>query len=615
MAFSRRYKRICRFILIGALSYLGFYTIQVSSADHHAQNNRIGVNHNQEGYAFKNKKSRRLHPHPHQDQDRPTSIYPRGGASLQPYRDVLQLSQRSSRLKNRQEFDGHSSSLIDHWDSSPNDDEVYVFSRNKRSTNEVSRSPAEADNATVQPKGIPVVYRYFGRSRARSVRSDSIPFIVVGPSVDHWKLVGRILASRGFNVMAIERANKDKETSDGASTKGINHKKKLSSDDGHDVLVEGEALVSTILNVLKWQRAILVGCDEESVLAIEAALRLAPDRIVGLVLCGDLSSFQKHVQEQINNMKNYASCDDDDSIDIDSFLNHYVECPCSIVWDGDASTWSSAGEDYPASSSITKVIHGGGMAPHRRLPEQFAWTLTRFVEKKVSILPPPPTDNIDTIDTENENENTPTPTATATESSWKNHNIWKETSISQILTPGTLLVSGRILATTIIYISIARVSIFQYKNIRDIQLSWFHLSKRQIVQNLFSRIRNIKLSNPFTLSVASLMDRMTYIFLRGKKESALKDVDTEKIEVHSVDEDMEDDTVENIEDIEADKEENSEEEKSTMQESDSPSTQKDNGDDENETPKLDSTPSDDGEENGGNNPLLHKLLFFDHIIS
>eukprot|EP00555_Chaetoceros_dichaeta_P009976 CAMPEP_0198259484 /NCGR_PEP_ID=MMETSP1447-20131203/8664_1 /TAXON_ID=420782 /ORGANISM="Chaetoceros dichaeta, Strain CCMP1751" /LENGTH=347 /DNA_ID=CAMNT_0043946883 /DNA_START=61 /DNA_END=1101 /DNA_ORIENTATION=- len=54
-------------------------------------------------------------------------------------------------------------------------------------------------------RGNPVVYRYFGRSRARSVKSESIPFIVLGPRVDHWKLVGRILSSRGFNVMACEQ--------------------------------------------------------------------------------------------------------------------------------------------------------------------------------------------------------------------------------------------------------------------------------------------------------------------------------------------------------------------------------------------------------------------------
>ena len=59
----------------------------------------------------------------------------------------------------------------------------------------------ETDSKT----GHPIIYRYFGRSRTRSIRADSIPFIVLGPSVDHWKQVGRILASRGFNVIACER--------------------------------------------------------------------------------------------------------------------------------------------------------------------------------------------------------------------------------------------------------------------------------------------------------------------------------------------------------------------------------------------------------------------------
>mmetsp|Transcript_3355 Transcript_3355/g.4883 ORF Transcript_3355/g.4883 Transcript_3355/m.4883 type:complete len:603 (+) Transcript_3355:247-2055(+) len=589
----RRFRRICRFIFIGVLSYLGFYTIQASSSAD--QNVRVGTNNNRD-CAWKSKKSRHLH--------RPTSIYPRGGASLQQYRDVLQIAQRS-RLKKRHDFDDDSS-FIDHWGSTPNG-EGYLFSRNKLSKSEAANSSAEAedgaDSTTAQAKGIPVVYRYFGRSRARSVRSDSIPFIVIGPSVDHWKLVGRILASRGFNVMAIERVKKEAEDE---ASKGGKGRKKVSSDDAH-ALVEGEALVSTILNVLKWQRAILVGCDEESVLAIEAALRLAPDRIAGLVLCGDLSSFQKHVQEQINNMKNYSTGDDDDSIDIDSFLNHYVECPCSIVWDGDVTTWSSAGENYPSSSSIAKVIHGGGMAPHRRLPEQFAWTLTRFVEKKVSTLPAA-NDNIDatayTEDTSITAAGTETGTG-ATIESQRNYNIWKEMPISQLFTPGSLLVSGRILATAIIYISIARVSVFQYKNIRDIQLPWYNLSRGEIVQNLFARIRRIKIGDTFILSFPKVVIhhlRHNFNFLRDKKKSGSQyDEGVEQSEMELVEEDDdEEDTP-----------------KSPAPDSHPSSPQEDNGSEENgETLKPDAPSYDNGDEgNGSGNPLLHKLLFFDHIIS
>jgi hypothetical protein len=59
----------------------------------------------------------------------------------------------------------------------------------------------------------PVVYQYFGKSRSRGHQYPSsqatddaqLNFILLGPNVDHWKAVGQILASRGFNVMACER--------------------------------------------------------------------------------------------------------------------------------------------------------------------------------------------------------------------------------------------------------------------------------------------------------------------------------------------------------------------------------------------------------------------------
>lgn len=68
----------------------------------------------------------------------------------------------------------------------------------------------------------PVVYQYFGKSRNRpSSQADEAPlnFILLGPNVDHWKTVGQILSSRGFNVMACERMIADNDENFEAATK------------------------------------------------------------------------------------------------------------------------------------------------------------------------------------------------------------------------------------------------------------------------------------------------------------------------------------------------------------------------------------------------------------
>jgi hypothetical protein len=70
----------------------------------------------------------------------------------------------------------------------------------------------------------PVSYQYFARKHVHHKHStlqsptqqqqqqhnqDSIHFIILGPNVDHWKEVGPMLASRGFNVMVCERVDDD----------------------------------------------------------------------------------------------------------------------------------------------------------------------------------------------------------------------------------------------------------------------------------------------------------------------------------------------------------------------------------------------------------------------
>lgn len=71
----------------------------------------------------------------------------------------------------------------------------------------------------------PVVYQYYGRSRNRGQSSPEAPhFLLLGPNVDHWKAVGQILASRGFNVMVCERIIDAEDAANAASISDKNKK-------------------------------------------------------------------------------------------------------------------------------------------------------------------------------------------------------------------------------------------------------------------------------------------------------------------------------------------------------------------------------------------------------
>ncbi|KAI2488837.1 hypothetical protein MHU86_25891 [Fragilaria crotonensis] len=252
----------------------------------------------------------------------------------------------------------------------------------------------------------PVQYRYFGKSRSRLRNHDSIPFILLGPSVDDWRTVGQNLAARGFSVMA---ASLDEDESGADSSNGtFPHERH-------------ERMVEAILEALRWNRAILVGCDGAAILAIKAALRLAPEgRVAGLLLCGDLSDVQKQTG------------------DVDVFLGRNLACPFSVIWDGDKSTMPAT--DDVVTDGHRCLIRGGGSAPHRRLPEQFAWALTRFVEEQVAPL------------------RNGISEAASTARRFRLPD-------SKFVTPGGLLVVGRVLAEVVFYVSAMKVIMFQYENI------------------------------------------------------------------------------------------------------------------------------------------------------
>jgi len=385
----------------------------------------------------------------------------------------------------------------------------YVFMRNPPSSSlKKTSSPNMEDSTQIPPTssssssssshhGQRLIYRYFGRSRTRT-GSDSIPFIILGPSVDHWKICGKILASRGFNVMACERVQDDDNNHNNnngwikdSSTMNPppNKEPMIYMDEDGRPIHEGEALITSILNALKWQKAVLVGCDEESVLLIEAAIRMAPERVAGLVLCGDLQAVEKHVEKQIENLKHQAShVEEDYNMSVDSFLEDFLDCPTSIIWGGDRGDDCIMRE--AEVDTLRSVIIGGGVAPHRRLPEQFAWTLSRFVENKVS----PHSAAYDLGQMEDENgEEYNGPLRDEVELSppaesrlrrainyTRYHSVWKDIlpesvtkAFDDIFAPGSLLVTGRVLAFAIMYMSIARVSLFQYRNIQNLPTTIF----------------------------------------------------------------------------------------------------------------------------------------------
>ncbi len=470
----------------------------------------------------------------------------RAGSLLRRYKDMLM---QPPKLKTRIDFDEDDSSFLDV--------QKYIISR-KRISNQSNEDFLHYNHNVKSHKatGNPVVYRYFGRNRARSVRAESIPFIVIAPCVDHWKIVGKILAARGFSMIAIERPRPNE---------GKNNDDNQALSDGSTETFEGEVLVTSILEALKWQKAILVGCDKECVLALEAALHL-PDRVVGLLLCGDLSFALEYAHHE---MKNMELSHDDKYLDTETFLQHFVECPCKLICDDAATSTHTTKSDQ--ISSISKKILGGGLAPHRRLPEQFTWLLTRFVEEKVSIF---------------SGKNHEKSSRHANDSEAESNETINKSSDSRTFLPEMLLVSGRVFATALMYMSIAKVSLYQYKSIRDARIQFdisviFNKSRQKLVKMIVNSSLKLSKMIPSQFILRNLF--------RSAKAGENSIINTE---------------LKNDVDLKQDQcEDKTKDEAETR-------NQDDSSDDD-----VDDDVKDNFNENGLTNPLLQKLLFFDQIIS
>ncbi len=409
------------------------------------------------------------------------------------------------------------------------DDDVNTGLLKRKSRSSISSGSSDTDTGIFPKLQTPIVYRYYPRHQSRTISAGSVPFVLLGPNVDHWKLVAQQLSLRGFNVIVVgpkDQIIPTKTTTSSAAIKtkpsyelglsslssvGVqssNDSNNHSSNNNHDRYLEGPGLVLQLLDALRWKKIILVGCDSEATLAIQAALLLPSDRIAGLILCGTMEESETVFLE-------YGTyrCG---PFELDRFLEERLFCPFTIVWDGtnERTTLSSTSailDHVPKSggrSSRRSVIIGGGTSPHRRRPGIFAWILTRFVEERIA---PAVSIQTSTSTTTSAAERVTTTTTSRASSISKDAAprssvlpIWLSSlpfwklparipvlwNVDDVFNEESMVVFGRIVATAIFYAISLKVLVYQHGNIRDI-LDVITSTPRQIVYLVRNRIYNI----------------------------------------------------------------------------------------------------------------------------
>ena len=340
---------------------------------------------------------------------------------------------------------------------------------------EYGRSSRNAVSSELNDVGIfgggdkqPVLYRYFNRVRARRRVETSVPFILLGSgNVDHWTKLGKALSANGFNVIACELQTEDDDMKEGQH-------------------LDGPELVAAVLDALRWRKAVVVGCDKAGALAaLEAEAALGAEEVAGVVLIGDLINLRSFLLEEMPEL------DPRHPRLLDEYLLRYVECPSTIVWDGNIATLKKKGTieanlRFPveAYDSLRCVVLGGGEAPHRRTPEQLAWVLTRFVEEKVVDHK----SHVIKVDSRRACKSRPS------ESYRKNNSDTLDDFASRailfgldlretIMSPESLLVSGRLIAYALMYVALGKAAVAQYRTFQSgvsaVQFSCSQLSKWQ----------------------------------------------------------------------------------------------------------------------------------------
>ena len=195
---------------------------------------------------------------------------------------------------------------------------------------------------------------------------------------------------------------------------------------------------------------------------------LAPGRVAGLILCGDLSAANQFADEM------------GDMRDLDSFLHRVLDCPFVIVWDGGARSIVSGSSTHEAIETKSApfdddgldgrcVILGGGSAPHRTKPEYFAWILARFVEEKLEYH---------SMEYVGRKQRSNISESSSSSIERKDHirarrnkngvlqNLNLPFGIDSLVSPEGRLLLGRAVAAAIFYTSIMKVIFFQYRNLR-----------------------------------------------------------------------------------------------------------------------------------------------------
>jgi hypothetical protein len=364
------------------------------------------------------------------------------------------------------------------------------------------------DLSYLPPLRTPIVYRYYPRQKSRTLTAGSIPFVLLGPNVDHWKVVGQQLSARGFNVIAVG-PNEPRES--GAATASQPPTSKTPDDQDEERYVQGPALLWQLLDSLRWNQVVLVGCDKEAAWAIEAALHLAPHRIAGLVLCGPLEECERIFINAPGVPKSNRPL-----LELDRFLHERLACPFTIVWDGTLEerkpiVTSSLYSNNDASSLLfstppaaaimnaqhRSVMIGGGTAPHRRRPGIFAWILTRFVEEHLA--PPVPDLQSSSIRTaRSRRPKEATPKAALLPLWFSSSPIWRFTSsripvlwsVDDMFNEESMVVFGRIVATAIFYAISLKVIFYQYGNVRDL-IDMILSTHRSIVTTMNDRVSHV----------------------------------------------------------------------------------------------------------------------------
>jgi hypothetical protein len=399
-------------------------------------------------------------------------------------------------------------SIVDHGGSIMSNESLMRLKY--KNTEDTTTTTEMLNDAMYPPLQTPIVYRYYPRHASIAQRRSSstglvsrLPIVLLGPNVDHWKVVAQQLSSRGFNVIAVgpkeELFPSTTNKSTLSNSQGLQSESEVQvSSTSTSRYLEGPALVLQLLDTLKWKKIILVGCDTESAWAIQAALHLPAERIAGLIMCGNLEECKTIFVEDIPSHYQIKT-----TMSLDRFLHERLNCPFTIVWDGtneNDSVSSTSSESVPISiSSLSSksnpnhrrtIILGGGIAPHRRRPGIFAWIVTRFIEEQIApVIVSIPSSSKASVTAAGSIGNTirksrlpPPPSSSNKDPSsavlpvWLSSlPIWKYPSripvlwnVDDMFNEESMVVFGRIVATAIFYAISFKVFVFQYGNIRDI---------------------------------------------------------------------------------------------------------------------------------------------------